>query len=140
MTAELIDILKREQAQLIAADINGLMAVTEEKARVVARMTVLTEQRYRALVGAGFDGMEGGMRSWIDQSAQPADIEQSWQELLRLAQSVKNLNSTNGLLIGKHMMHNQQALNVLRGNPGGNFYGPDGQATSSPRPRGLVVG
>jgi len=140
LTAQLIDVLKQEQAQLIAADINGLVAVTEDKSRVVAQISALTAQRYRALANVGFDGMESGMQAWMQSSGQAAEIEQSWRELLKLAQSVKAINSTNGLLISKHMTHTQQALNVLRGNPGSNFYGPDGQAKSTLRPRGLVVG
>jgi len=140
LTAELISILKQEQAQLIAADINGLIAVTEEKSRVVVRISELTAQRYRALAIAGFDAKEGGMKAWLNGIEENGAAESSWRELLKLAQAVKTINSTNGLLISKHMTHNQQALNVLRGNPGSNFYGPNGQATSTLRPRGLVVG
>ena len=140
LTSQLVDILKREQAHLIAADINGLKAVTEEKSQVVSKISALTAQRYHALKLAGFDAMEGGMRAWIKSSKQLAEVDQAWANLLQLAQTVKNLNNTNGLLIGKHITYNQNALNVLQGTRATGFYGPDGQTTNKLRQRGLVVG
>ncbi|MBV8636292.1 MAG: flagellar protein FlgN [Burkholderiaceae bacterium] len=140
LTAELIGILKEEQAHLVAADIQGLVAVTEQKSRVVSGISALTSQRYSRLAYAGFKAMEGGMRAWLDATPHDAEDDSAWAELLRLAQSVKALNNTNGILIGKHMAYNQSALNVLRGNSVTGFYGPDGQTTTGQQRRGVVVG
>lgn len=139
-------LLKQEQTQLIAADIDGLTALTEQKATVVARMTELAKSRHRALAAAGFPAEEAGMQAWLhgmpvaaDGSA--AEARKSWIELLALAQSAKQLNRTNGILINTHLARNQTALNVLRGTAqGGNFYGPDGQQSMKAAARGLVVG
>jgi flagella synthesis protein FlgN len=139
LTEQLIDLLKQEQAHLIKADIEGLMAITDEKSRAANEMSELTNRRYRCLAAAGYDPQEGGMRAWLDNAA-PADIADAWNHLLTLAQSAKSLNSTNGLLINKHMSRNQQALNILRGNQKNNFYGPNGQQTSPTRSRGLALG
>lgn len=138
LTHHLIELLKQEQAHLIKADIEGLMAVTEEKSRAAFQMTELANRRYRNLATAGYDPMEGGMRAWVEASS-ATRAGAAWQELLSLAKSAKSLNSTNGLLISKHMSHNQKALAVLRGNQGG-FYGPNGQSTSTIRSRGFVLG
>jgi len=140
LTEQLIELLKQEQAQLVKADIEGLIAVTEEKSRIVAEISVTTNRRYRALANAGFDAREGGMRAWLNASVGTTEVNRRWQKLLQLAQTVKNLNNTNGLLISKHMTRNQKALNVLQGNLGGNLYGPNGQSTSHVRPRGVIVG
>jgi flagella synthesis protein FlgN len=140
LTNQLIDILKQEQSYLVVADIQGLIAVTDEKSRVVSRISALTEQRYRRLAQAGFKAMEGGMRAWLDANPQSEAANQSWTALLKAAQAVKTLNSTNGMLIGKHMTYNQQALNVLQGTRATGFYGPDGQATTKLQRRGVVVG
>jgi flagella synthesis protein FlgN len=140
LTQQLIEILRQEQAQLIKADVEGLIAVTAEKSRAVAHMSELTNRRYRALAQAGFDPQEGGMRAWLDAAAPAPAVSQCWQELLQLAKSVKSLNNTNGLLISKQMTRNQKALNVLQGAQGGPLYGPNGQSTNKMRPRGLVVG
>jgi flagella synthesis protein FlgN len=124
---------------LVKADIDGLTAVTQEKARAVNQMAELTNMRYQALTAAGFAAKEDGMRAWLKSSAQP-EAEKCWADLLQLAHSAKSLNNTNGLLIGKHMMHNQSALNVLLGTRNANLYGPDGQSATKIRSRGLVVG
>lgn len=139
LTMQLIELLKQEQAHLIAANIEGLMAITEEKSRAANEMNELAKRRYRCLATAGFDPQEGGMRVWLDTAA-PKDIAEAWNNLLTLAQSAKSLNSTNGLLIGKHMSRNQQALNILHGNQKNSFYGPNGQTTTPNRSRGLVIG
>jgi len=139
LTKQLIELLKQEQAHLIKADIEGLMTINEEKSRAANEMNELASRRYRNLAAIGYDPKEGGMRAWLDKAAQGATAD-AWKNLLTLAQSAKSLNSTNGLLISKHMSRNQQALNILRGNQSNSFYGPNGQATTSVRSRGLVIG
>jgi len=140
LTQQLIELLKQEQAHLIKADIEGLMAVTGEKAKAASHMSELTNRRYRNLANAGFAPKEGGMREWLESAASHGDAADCWQELLKLARSAKSLNNTNGLLITKHMARNQKALNVLQGGRSNNFYGPNGQSTATIRSRGLVVG
>lgn len=141
LTAELVGILQQEQAHLVAADINGLVAITEQKSRVVSGISELTLQRYSRLARSGYKAMEGGMRAWLDATTpHDTECEHAWGELLKLAQSVKSLNNTNGILIGKHMAYNQSALNVLRGTRASGFYGPDGQTTTNTARRGVVVG
>lgn len=136
----LLDLLKKEQSQLVAADIAALTALTEEKTRLLARMSELAEERHAALAAAGFAATEQGMQSWLD-TLQPPTARQSWSELLEVAKAAKELNRTNGMLIGKHMARNQGALNVLKGGqPGQALYGPDGQSAISPAGRGLAIG
>lgn len=137
----LLQLLKQEQEHLINADLEALTKVTEEKAKVVARMTELAQRRHRALGAGGFDASESGMQEWLNSRAASPAIGKFWKELLDLAQQAKELNRTNGLLIGQHMARNQSALNVLQGNPqGGTMYGPNGQSTTQPSSRRLVVG
>lgn len=140
LTEQLIELLKQEQAQLINADVEGLIAVTDAKSRTVTQMTELTNRRYQALTEAGFEPKEGGMRAWLDASSAPAEVSRAWQDLLALAQSVKSLNNTNGMLIGKHLAHTQKALDILQGNQPSNIYGPNGKSTNRKAARGLIVG
>ncbi|HCY62957.1 MAG TPA: flagellar protein FlgN [Oxalobacteraceae bacterium] len=136
----LLDLLQKEQAQLIAADINALTSLTEEKARLVARMSELAAERHTALAAAGFAATEEGMQAWLD-SLQPSTVRQSWKELLDLARAAKDINRSNGLLIGKHLARNQGALNVLKGGPQDQaLYGPNGQSSVTPGGRGLAIG
>jgi flagella synthesis protein FlgN len=137
----LLQLLQQEQAHLINADVEGLSVLTEEKAKIVARMSELAIRRHKTLAVAGFEEREAGMQAWLKSRAATAAAAGLWTELLALAQSAKEMNRTNGLLIGQHMTRNQSALNVLQGTPqGGNFYGPNGQATTKTPTRSLVVG
>ncbi|QAU34339.1 flagellar protein FlgN [Janthinobacterium sp. 17J80-10] len=136
----LLELLKEEQAQLITADIDALTALTEEKTRLVTRMSELAAERHLALAAIGFAATEAGMQAWLE-SRQPEVIHQSWQNLLELARAAKEVNRSNGLLIGKHLNRNQSALNVLKGGPQGQaLYGPNGQSSVTAGGRGLAIG
>lgn len=141
----LIDLLQQEQALLISADIDALALVTERKAPVIAQMAALATQRHRTLASAGCDASEAGMQAWIatQVNGKPAHPEAaaSWTTLLAMARQAQEINRINGLLINTHMGRNQDALNVLRVRAGGgNFYGPDGQASAHGKGRGLALG
>jgi flagella synthesis protein FlgN len=136
----LLQLLQQEQDRLVAAKIDGLVELTEEKAKIVTRMTELANLRHSALASAGFEPKETGMKAWLEKVASKT-ISKSWTELLSLMRHAKEMNRTNGLLISKHLVRNQIALNVLQGTPqGGNFYGPDGQAKPYASARGLAIG
>jgi flagellar biosynthesis protein FlgN len=137
----LLQLLKQEQAHLIEANVDGVSALTEEKSKLVARMGELALQRYRGLAAAGFQAGEAGMRDWLQTPAASTQSNQTWNELLQIAATSKELNRTNGLLIGQYMARNQTALNILWGNrPGDTIYGPNGQATAQTNSRRFVVG
>lgn len=136
----LLDLLKKEQDCLVNARAEELTSLTEEKTRLVVRMSELAQGRHRALAGAGFDASEAGMKNWTDGAAS-SQAGQSWKQLLGMAAEAKELNRVNGLLIGQQIGRNQAALNILKGAPqGGAMYGPNGQSTSAPSSRKLVVG
>lgn len=137
----LLQLLKQEQAVLVNADVDGLIKLTDEKAKLAAQMTQLAKQRHRALAAAGFEATETGMQAWLGSATATTADHKAWTELLAVMQSAKELNRVNGLLISQHMTRNQSALNVLQGNTqGGPIYGPDGQATTKIGSRRLVVG
>lgn len=140
MARLLLEVLKKEQAQLIAAGVDSLDALSQEKNHLVARMTELASQRYRALAANGFEAQEEGMRAWLG-SIDSATVNQSWQELLETARAARDINRNNGILISKHLARTQSALSVLRGGaPGDSLYGPNGQSSVSPGGRGLAIG
>jgi flagella synthesis protein FlgN len=137
----LLDLLRQEQAHLVDANIDGLIKLTEEKTKIVARMGELSLSRQRTLGGAGLEASEEGMQKWASSpSADPA-AARSWNALLELAREAKELNRSNGLLIGRHLSRNQAALNILQGSgQGGTMYGPNGQSASQAGSRRLVIG
>lgn len=136
----LLNLLKEEQAQLIAADIDALTALTEEKTRLVTRMSELATERHDALSASGFAASEAGMQAWLE-NRQPEELRKAWLALLELARAAKEINRSNGLLIGKHLNRNQSALNALKGGPQGQaLYGPNGQSSVTAGGRGLAIG
>jgi flagella synthesis protein FlgN len=136
----LLQLLQQEQDQLIAARIDGLVDLTEEKAKIVARMSELAQARHTALANAGYEPKETGMKVWLEKNASKA-VKAAWAELLSLARHAKEMNRTNGLLISQHLVRNQVALSVLQGgSQAGGFYGPDGQTKKHSSFRGLAIG
>ena len=137
----LLKLLEQEQTALVNADVESLTKLTEEKARIAAHMSQLAKNRHQALDAAGFETTETGMQNWLASSQANAASNKTWNELLEIVRSAKELNRVNGMLISQHMARNQSALSVLYGNSqGGNLYGPDGQATTKVGSRRLVVG
>ncbi|RFP14836.1 MULTISPECIES: flagella synthesis protein FlgN [unclassified Duganella] len=139
----LLGVLKQEQQHLVAAEIDGLTAVTTKKSALVTQMTLLSAQRHRALGKAGYPAEEAGMDAWVAASgADAAEASVLWQALQQHAREAKELNRINGMLINKQMNHTQGALQALRPQSAGanNFYGPGGLSTSLPRSRGFLAG
>jgi flagella synthesis protein FlgN len=135
----LLAVLKQEQQQLVAADIDGLTELTPRKAALVNDMAVLASQRHSALGAAGHKAEEAGMEAWLAASGD-ATAAPLWQQVLELTREAKELNRLNGTLISKHLSHTQGALQALRPQAQGNFYGPSGQPTSSSPRRGFLAG
>ncbi|HEY4540812.1 MAG TPA: flagellar protein FlgN [Noviherbaspirillum sp.] len=140
----LLQLLKDEQELLIKADVDGLNKATEEKSRLVGTMGELALRRHRSLAAAGHPASESGMQDWLNSLKDPKagqQIRQTWSTLIELGSLAKELNRTNGMLIGQHMARTQNALYVLQGGQQGEqLYGPNGQATGPGGGRTLVVG
>lgn len=141
---QLMNLLKQEQNQLVDANIEGLSALVEQKSALINRMSKLAGARLKALAEAGFTADEASMQKWLaspkSKSSNQAATKKTWEELVTLIRSAKEMNRTNGLLIGTHMSRNQTTLQVLQGNQGSQVYGPDGQTNVQASRRSLIVG
>jgi len=138
---QLLQLLQQEQECLVGGNVDALEKLVPEKAAVVARMTELAQRRYRALAEAGHEAGEAGMKTWLAKPGAADDAQRAWNALLATAESAKELNRVNGMLINQHLARNQGALNILHGTPQtGNLYGPNGQSTLGKGRRSLVVG
>ncbi|MNS06981.1 FlgN protein [compost metagenome] len=137
----LTQLLQLEQEHLIAANVEGITAVTEEKGQLATRMAELAKWRHNALAAAGFEPTESSMKLWLE-SAQSPTASKAWQELVELAEAAKELNRVNGILINKQMVRNQTVLNILQHGTeqGNNVYGPNGQTASKSVGRHIVTG
>lgn len=134
-------LLKQEQDLLIAADIDNLAALVQQKASLIARMSEYAAKRLDALTQAGHAADETGMQQWLDSPAcTDRNVKKAWDELLANIRAAKEMNRTNGLMIGTHMSRNQATLQVLQGNQSGQVYGRDGQTSVQASRRSLIVG
>lgn len=136
----LLELLKQEQSHLVSADIDSLTEVTAQKSNLVGKMAALANLRHNALGAAGFAAQESGMQAWMTARGNSADIK-LWQQVLDLTRAAKEINRVNGMLINKHMVHSQGALNALHPNAqGSDVYGPSGHASKAPANRRFVIG
>jgi flagella synthesis protein FlgN len=138
----LIELMKQEQRLLVEADTDGLTAITPQKNQLVGQLAALSQQRHGNLVEAGFAGEDASMPAWLE-AQQDAGAASLWQDLLAATREAKELNRVNGMLITKHLNHNQQLINAMRTPAGGNeatVYGPGGQTSTGGPSRRFVVG
>lgn len=119
-----LEILQQEQAALVEGRIERLEALAADKSRMVAQLAELADRRNRHLAALGMEPDLRGMETWLADTKAAA----TWRELLQLAQTVHQLNQTNGAIIDTRLKHNQQALAALLSAAGSaSLYGPQGQ-------------
>ena len=139
---QLIELMKQEQALLVAADADGLVELTPRKNTLLQELADLSSQRHAALVAAGCEGAEAGMEPWLAVGGNE-DARAQWEALLELARQAKELNRVNGMLINKQLAHNQGVLNALRTPAGAQstgVYGASGQTLGSGPSKRYVIG
>jgi flagella synthesis protein FlgN len=142
LLATLVDLLKQEQGLLVAADADGLAALTPQKSELVQQLALQSAERHRALGEGGFEAGEAGMEPWLAASGDQ-EARAAWEQLLELTREAKELNRLNGMLINKHLAHNQQVLGALRTQGTGGeaaVYGPGGQTVGGGPSKRFVVG
>lgn len=124
---EFIALLQREQEFLASGAVDPLLALIESKNSLANALARLAQTRERILMELGLPTGREGMEAWLEKSGTAAD-RQAWTRLLELAAQARELNATNGKLIGLQMQHNQQALAALMSAVDRvTTYGPDGQ-------------
>jgi flagella synthesis protein FlgN len=138
----LTSLLRDEQRMLVEADTDGLAVLTPQKAECVRQLGEQAALRHQALGAAGVDASEAGMEPWLAANGSP-EARASWEQLLEATREAKELNRVNGMLINKHMAHNQQMLEALRTTAAGadtTMYGPGGEKIAGGPSRRFVLG
>lgn len=139
--AALVDVLNQEQAALKQAPTVALMEeineITQKKNQLVGTISQLGQLRNNELVQLGFRQSESNLPNWLVDKQQI----QSWEALMVQTKKAKELNRVNGLLINRHLIRNQNTLQVLyqnhNPNPAPNLYGANGQSSTE---RNLIRG
>lgn len=125
---EFISLLQCEQDLLKQGDTESLLPLIETKTSLANSLAAFAQARAGQLNRLGLDIGRAGMEAWLAHNDQGGKLREAWQTLLDLAAQARNLNITNGKLIGLYMQHNQQAFNALMSATNRAMtYGPDGQ-------------
>jgi len=128
---QLLDLLKREQINLIKHNIDEIETLVAIKADLLQKINHVAKNRYAALAAKGFESNENGMVSWIHQQSNTATIE-AWHQFQSILVQAKEINRLNGVLIAKHFNRNQQMLNTLQNAFQTNdVYGKNGQKSAT---------
>jgi flagella synthesis protein FlgN len=122
-----ISLLQREQDFLKRGDTESLLPLIESKTALANALSAFAQAREHELARLGLGSGRTGMNAWLSRHGNDA-LRRTWQTLLELATEARELNTTNGKLIGLHMQHNQQAFTALMNAANRAMtYGPDGQ-------------
>lgn len=122
-----VALLKTEQQILTGGQIESLLALSEQKIQAVQELGKLADERRAAVQARGAATGAHEITAWLE--AHDKDDLPAWQDILQLAEQMRQINDTNGILIQSRMRQNQQALIVLHNaaNHAGALYGRDGQ-------------
>ena len=141
LAESLLVLLQQEQQGLIDADTRKVLSLLEEKSRLVAGIKPLSNARLQMLGAGGHVATEAGMQAWIAQQPQALALGRCWARLRDISLEASEINRINGLLIHRHLIRNQAAIDVLQGNPAhSRVYGPDGQTAQRQPSRSRVIG
>ena len=122
-----VDPAQVEIDRFLAED--GLAGIAADKAARIEQLTRLGEQHSRHLAAQNLTADAAGMASWLKLNPGfAASVSNVWRDLLALAESARQINQHNGVLIETRLQQNRLKLAVLLGAAGGDgVYRPDGQ-------------
>ena len=127
--AGFIDLLRTEQEILIQGDAERLALLAPDKTAKIDLLTVLGEQRSGHLAAEGLSDGARGMQTWLSRNGGfAATVGKTWRELLARAETARQMNLINGLLIESGLRQNRLKLTALQNAAASDgVYRPDGQ-------------
>ena len=122
-------LLQAEQDALVQGDADRLAELAADKAAKIELLTHLGELRSRHLATQNLSGSAEGMLSWLNRNPGfAAAVRKIWRELLAQAETARQINHSNGLLIASRLQQNRLKLAVLQTAAAADgVYRPDGQ-------------
>ena len=121
-----VALLQREEALLVAGQIDALAMLAEEKTTLYRALQRLSDERVMMFARVGAKVSDENIRIVL---ANAPEALAAWSEVVDLAADAKAHNQVNGRLITERLQNNQQALSTLLAaaeHP--QIYGPDGQS------------
>ena len=138
----LADLLKLEELALIDGNVEKLSKLTQDKTKLLSHISKLEIERKACLQKHGYSADANGMQDYFNRTLPEVSAAEEWKKLLDLSEKAKESNRTNGILINRQFIRNQNALNILQQNsPTESLYSANGQSTTnSISGRRVVVG
>ncbi|MDH2898523.1 MULTISPECIES: flagella synthesis protein FlgN [Rahnella] len=121
-------VINHEQTILCSGRVNGaaLQHITEQKSSLLATVDYLDKQRRQ------HDERLKQNAPYLDpQGQRQPEITAMWEEVVQLTTKLSQINRHNGMLLGKQIAYNTEALAILNASQTQKFYGPNGQETVS---------
>ena len=123
-----IEVLRREQHALQQANVSVLLPLAAEKANQAQQLAELTRAREQWFAVPDSSVNQGGKEGRLADYPAAAT---AWRELVQLAETARQINEINGILVNQRLRYNQQRLSALQAAAHGihndGLYGSDGQ-------------
>ncbi len=137
---DFIYLLQSEQDILVRGDVDGLATLASDKADKIDLLALFGEQRNRYLGAQNLARSAAGMATWLGRNPGFATaVGKLWRELLDKAETARQINEDNGVLIENRLQQNRHKLAVLQSAAASNgLYQPDGQVRPLGGARSLI--
>ena len=138
----LADLLSLEELALIDGNVEELSKLTQSKGKLISQLSKLEIERKAYLEKQGYSSDAKGMQDYFEKTSSEISVVNNWKNLLDVSEKAKECNRTNGILINRQFIRNQNALSILQQtSPAESMYGANGQSTTnSISGRRVVVG
>lgn len=138
----LAELLRLEELALIDGNVEELGILTQGKSKLISQLSKLEIERKVCLEKQGYSPDAKGMQEYFTSRSSEIAVADDWKKLLDVSEKAKECNRTNGILINRQFIRNQNALSILQQNsPSESMYGANGQSTTnSISGRRVVVG
>jgi flagellar biosynthesis/type III secretory pathway chaperone len=108
-------LLQAEQGALVQAQADRVAELAVDKGTQIEALSLLADQRRRHLSSLGLSGKAEGIKVWLSRNPELASAaEKAWSELMAVAETARQLNQDNGILIDSKLQQNRQKLAVLQ--------------------------
>ena len=135
---DLLNLLREEQAAIVADDLDGIDASVVQQRRLAAEAQLLEAERIQVVEElSDWFNMDPGNRNLgrligLLESERGEELARMRQTLLDLNQKIRATNENNAFLVRQSMRYTERCLEILSGQPAGqNVYGQFGKARKS---------
>jgi flagella synthesis protein FlgN len=124
--------LDAERAALIKRDMPALEQTIGEKLAYTQELEKLEQQREQLVARLGFGSDAESLKRCFKSLPQADTLMRLWRQVLANIDACRNGNLTNGSILEAGRRHVEQALLILRGQPGSpSLYSPNGDSPAN---------